>query len=273
MVNCARALGLPFGSGLTSRDIVASIALSSATSGSTSVAVAVFRFGIDGTWAVRLRSMFGSAVRRASRTGVATFGFAAGAAAARRAASAVDAGGDALAASGLAAANASDDDVAASGIAMIVAPTTGSAAALAAEAAGGGFIAAVAGAAPTSIERSALASTGMRWLHHDQPAPQATSSMVPASNQPNLLCAETRWAERLLGSNASSMRIDSTLSVPEPLDRGELSSKLGLPEAGCAIEDVTGKYSGFEKRNALSTVSRGGRGCRHSPVNLSIGGF
>ena len=270
MVNCACALGMPFGSGLTSRDIVASIALSSATSGSTSVAVAVFRFGIDGTWAVRLRSMFGSAVRRASRTGVATFGFAAGAAAARRAASAVDAGGDALAASGLAAANASDDDVAASGIAMIVAPTTGSAAALAAC---GGFIAAVAGAAPTSIERSALASTGMRWLHHDQPAPQATSSMVPASNQPNLLCAETRWAERLLGSNASSMRIDSTLSVPEPLDRGELSSKLGLPEAGCAIDDVTGKYSGFEKRNALSTVSRGGRGCRHGPVDLSIGGF
>ena len=252
MVNWVCALGLLLGAVFPSRDMVASMALSSATSGSMLVGVAVRRFGVDGEGRARLRSAFASAAERVSSAGFAALGFVfAGAAVATRVASAAGAGCDAAAGGVLTAAEPTDDGIAASGIAMIVAPGAGAAAAPTAEAAvggsvavavvGPGFTGAVDGPAPTFVARSASSSTLLRWFHHDQPAPQAASNMIPASKRPNPRRTATRGAVRRLEPSASSMRIDSPLSVPGPPEAGMSSIKLGLLEAGCAIGGVSYK--------------------------------
>ena len=267
MVNWVCALGLLMGAVFPSRDMVASMALSSATSGSmlvgvavgVAVAVAVRRFGVSGGGAARLRFAFASAARRVSGAEVAAFGFVFAGAAATRVPPAAGAGCDDAAGGVLIAAEPADDGIAAgaaaSGIAMIVAPGAGAAAALTAEAAvggnvavaaavsvavvGGGLAGAVTGAVPIRVTRSASSSTWLRWFHHDQPAPQAASNMMPASNRPNPRRAAVRGVGRRLESSASSMRIGSPLSVPGPPEAGMSSTKLGLPEAGCAIGGVS----------------------------------
>ena len=118
MVNWVCALGLLMGAVFPSRDMVASMALSSATSGSmlvgVGVGVAVRRFGVDGEGAARLRSAFAFAARRISSVEFDAFGFVfAGTAAATRVPPAASAGSDAAAGSVLTAAEPTDDGIAA----------------------------------------------------------------------------------------------------------------------------------------------------------------